>query len=229
MWANYDVFDLTYDLEEDIPTWGGSCGFSYVNKKDHAEHGLRAQSIRMHGGIGTHIDAPLHFVPDGQDVSSIPIQDLMAPTYIIDVRPKVHPDYQITVDDVKAFEKHHGPISQGGFVIGQTGWGQYWKTDKFRNADSEGVMHFPTFSSEAAEYLMEKRVLGIGIDTLSPDPDGSDFPVHKIILVEGKYIVENLKLPNNLPSVGLQVMIFPLKGKGLAEAPVRCIALKEKD
>ena len=57
-------------------------------------------------------------------------------------------------------------------------------------------MHFPGFSTELAKVLVEMRgVVGIGIDTLSPDRGiSTDFGVHQTILSAGCYIIENMVL-----------------------------------
>ena len=72
--------------------------------------------------------------------------------------------------------------------------------------------------------LAEKNIVGIGIDTLSPDGSNMSFPVHHKILGAGKYIIENLCHLEKLPAVGARVMALPLKIKNGSEAPCRVIA-----
>ena len=66
--------------------------------------------------------------------------------------------------------------------------------------------------------------MGIGIDTLSPDGSHMGFPVHKIILGAGLYILENLCRLDKLPAIGAKIMALPMKIKNGSEAPARVIA-----
>ena len=71
------------------------------------------------------------------------------------------------------------------------------------NADDKAVMHFPGYGADAARLLVERGVVGIGIDTLSLDHGPSaDFATHKIMLAAGKYRIENLANLDPLPVRG---------------------------
>ncbi|MCB1108882.1 MAG: cyclase family protein, partial [Chlamydiia bacterium] len=124
-------------------------------------------------------------------------------------------------------EEKHGKIMANSLVVAFTGWQQYWSDPvRYRGEDEKGRKHFPGFSKEAAEYLLEREVAGIGIDTLSPDGSNQDdFPVHWAILGAGKYIIENLNNLDQVPSTGAWAVSFPTKINEGAEAPLRCAAL----
>ncbi len=222
MFQGKKIIDLTHTLHADMPTWGGGCGFSSTIKMDYPD-GLRAQSLRLHAGIGTHMDAPAHFKKGGTDVSEIPLEELMLPLVTIDLSKKAHADYVITVEDLKEFDKNH-PIPKGSFVACATGWSRFIHDPKaYRHVGVDGAMHFPTYSAEAAAYLLDKGVMGIGIDTLSPDLDDA-FPVHHCILGAGHYILENMANLERLPPLSFMINL-PLKMAGLTESPVRAIAI----
>ena len=188
------------------------------------DQGVRVMAYKCHAGAGTHIDAPAHFIKGGATVADIPIDDLMAPVCVIDVSDMCAPELRITPDDVAAFEKEHGPIPEGSFVIGNTGWGRHWNDrDAFRNADASGEMHFPTFELKTAQLLMEQGICGLGIDTLSPELE-KGFPIHQLLLGSGKYIVEMLANLDQLPPVGATILLLPMKVAEGAEAPVRAVA-----
>ena len=82
-------------------------------------------------------------------------------------------------------------------------------------------MRFPTLGCDAAEYLIEKNIRGLGIDTLSPDSPHGDFPVHTLLLTAGIYIVENIKYVSDLPAAAGFLQIVPLAIVGGTESPVR--------
>lgn len=87
-------------------------------------------------------------------------------------------------------------------------------------------MHFPGLTAEAASWLVEERkVVGVGIDTLSPDPGAAEgFAVHNIVLGADRYILENLNL-EGVPARGAAAVVAPLALAGAPEAPARVFAL----
>ena len=223
------IIDLTHSLTETVPTWNGSCGFLPAIKLDYDQR-CRVQNIKMHAGVGTHIDAPAHFIPGGRDVSELPLEHLLVPLYVIDVSHRVNDNasYQLQPDDIIQYEKVHGIIVPKSFVAICTGWSERWPyPDQYRNVDQQGNMHFPSIAPQAAELLIERAIVGVGIDTLSPDCSQEQFPVHEKILGSDKYIVENIAHLDKVDTTGYVACILPLKGKGLVEAPVRMIAWKD--
>jgi kynurenine formamidase len=72
--------------------------------------------------------------------------------------------------------------------------------------------------------LLQRSIAGIGIDTLSCDRGDQGFPVHRIILGAGKYLVENIANAKELPPTGGRILVLPLKLEHGTEAPVRLVA-----
>ena len=140
----------------------------------------------------------------------------------------------ISKDDVLSYEKQFGIIPQNSFVIRYTGWSQYWSHPlKYRNLDKEGHMHIPGCLPEAVEILISRKIVGIGIDTLSPDGSDMTFPIHHLLICTGKYIVKNLANCHELPPNDAYIIVCPLKIEQVAESPIRKIGLilifKEKE
>ncbi len=226
--AHFNFIDLTHTLDSSVPTWSGNCGYNHQIIVDYPE-ACRVQAIEMNAGTGTHIDAPSHFIPGAKSAADIPLEELIAPVFLIDVSAKAHADYYISCDDILAFEKRYGKITPGSLVVGYTGWDQYWQdAKKFRNPDESGQMHFPGFAAESAELLLERNIAGLAIDSLSPDCLDLTFPVHYAILGAGKYIVENLANCKYLPATGAFSIILPVKTRDGTEAIARAIGLVPK-
>ena len=221
----YKLIDLTHTLSDKAPSWDGGCGFHHDIKLDYdecdSEVKFRVQQIKMHAGIGTHIDSPSHCIPGATTVDSIPLDRLIAPLVVIDVHEKMTQDYTVSVDDIHHFEKQHGHIQPDCFVAFYTGWSQHWGNPlKYHNNHV-----FPSICELAANLLISRKIVGLGIDTLSPDRPNSGFPVHHTILGNHKYIVENVAHLQKMPPTGACVLILPIKGSRLTEAPVRMIGL----
>jgi len=225
-----NLIDLTHTLDSTIPTWEGDCGFHSIIEADYQDFKkpaqFRIQSLTCKAGIGTHLDAPRHCFVMGTSVAQLPLKQLVCPLYVMDVSMRSHADYHITVDDVLAFERQHGAVVAGSLFIGYTGWDMFWHDVlAYRNVDERGVMHFPRFSAEAVTLLLTRGVVGIGIDTLSPDGADYTFPVHQLVLGSGGYIIENVAHAKLAPPVGALAVVAPLKVKDGTEAPIRLMAM----
>lgn len=109
----------------------------------------------------------------------------------------------------------------------RTGWSSRWPdAQRYRNQDSRGIMHFPGFSVEAAKLLIERKVTGLGCDTMSIDSGASeDFAVHHLALGSGLYHLENLADLSALPETGAFLVVAPIKLEGGSGGPVRVFAL----
>lgn len=223
MFEGIQFIDLTHTVCEKMPTWSGSCGFRHEIKRDY-DAGLRVLKYEMHASAGTHMDAPSHFYREGKNVGDFSLEELIVPCCVIDLSHRREENLSIKPSDLISYEKEYGKIPQNSCVIGFTGWQDFWQQpDRYRNVKQDGVMRFPTFSKEAAEFLLERKVAGIGIDTLSPDTADGDHPVHHLLLGEGKYIVENLCELHRLPKKGAHLFVLPIKIGIGSEACVRCI------
>lgn len=223
--STFTFVDLTHSLHADIPTWDGSCGFHLSLKGDYDDCPgnvkFCTQSLAMHGGIGTHMDAPKHCIPGGKDVSEIDLCQFIVPWVVLDVSGLCHERYSLLPADIDHFESLYGPIPTGCFVFVYTGWSQFWDApERYRNN-----YVFPSISKEAGEILLQRGIVGMGIDTLSPDRLEDGFPVHQLLLEAGKYILENVANGEKLPPVGSYGVCLPLKIKDGCEAPVRLMAM----
>lgn len=220
----YQAIDLTHTLDEKIPTWDGSCGFEHLVNQDYdptAYYKFKTHKIRMNEGIGTHMDAPAHCDPKGMVIDELPLSHLIAPCIRIDVSASADERSYVTVQDIENFEKEYGVIEARSVVMIRTGWERFWDTPKQYHNNHR----FPSISKEAAELLLARDILGMGIDTLSPDRPQDGFPVHRLLLEAGKYIIENAANVALLPARGSFILALPLKIKGGTEAPIRLIGL----
>lgn len=230
------LVDLTYPLDEETVFWPTNKPFKW----DRAAWGTTAGgywyasgdfSMSEHGG--THIDAPLHFGEGKLAVDEIPLDQLVAPAIVIDVRRAVKQDrdYRLTVQDIERWESQYGRIPVGAVVLMFCGWGQGWP-DRERYLGSKTpsdpkTLHFPGFSKEAADLLVHhRRVHGIGLDTPSIDHGPSkDFIVHQIVNGANIYGLENIANLEKLPPKGATLFALPIKIKGGTGGPVRVIAI----
>lgn len=221
--------DLTHALDADFPNFFGKPLFSMESNSTVKKDGFTTNRVSYLEHLGTHIDAPIHFSENGISVDKIPVEKLVAPLVVIDIRERAaqNADTTLRIEDIVDFEKKYGPIPPGACVAMNSGWAAYTSGKKFRNADGKGVMHFPGFSLEAAMMLVEDRdVVGIASDTLSLDPGNSkDFATHYYWLPSGRWGVECIANLDSLPAIGATVVVGAPKFVGGSGGPSRIIAL----
>jgi kynurenine formamidase len=185
--------------------------------------------------VGTHLDAPIHWVTgrDNDDVSQVAPERLIGPAVVIDrtTEAATDPDYLLTVDDIRMFEKDHGSLPEGGWLLYRTGWDAR-ATDQaaFLNANETGP-HTPGIEIETARWLAEDSpVVGIGVETVGTDAGAAHsfdppFPCHSYMLGANKYGLTQLANLAQLPPTGAVLIVAPLKIVGGSGSPCRALAL----
>jgi kynurenine formamidase len=108
-----------------------------------------------------------------------------------------------------------------------SGWAGKVNSPEFRNADANGVLHFPGFHVEAVEFLLEEReVNGIAVDTLSLDYGPSpDFATHYRWLPTNRWGLEAIANLDELPARGVTLIVGSPTIAGATGGPCRLIAL----
>jgi kynurenine formamidase len=222
--------DLTHELWDNFPTYFGGQQFFAEQKFSFAKDTFNLYEWRISEHTGTHIDAPLHFTADGKSVAELPVEDLIAPLVVVDIRAKAEkdPDAQVTPDDIQAWIAANGDLPEGAVVAMLSGWGAHVATEKFRNVGDDGkTLHFPGFHLEAAQFLIEQpSVKAIAVDTLSLDHGPSpDFIVHKTWLPTGRYGIEAVANLDRLPAKGATIVVGAPKVRGGTGGPARIFAM----
>lgn len=219
--------DLTHPLEEGIPVWPTHARFSHTVYESY-ELGDTSCHHRFTMGehSGTHMDAPLHFIQEGEahyGASEIPLDRLVGRAATIEALD-LDPRKSVSADRIREWENEHSEIERGDRVLFRFGWDEYWDTD----ADGRRFLDdWPGLSRKAAEYLTQKGVTLVGCDTLAIDATGADeFPAHYELLGNETYVVENLANLDQLPPFTI-LMTFPLPIKHGSGSPIRAVALVE--
>ena len=224
------VIDLSYAINDKLVRWpGDEKVFEAKVNASVEKDGYFTRSFWTLEHYGTHLDAPVHFPPGKTTVDQIPVKQLFGPAVVLDVRAEGEQDadYRLPAARVEEWERKHGRIPENAIVLLRTGWSAHWPdAGEYRNQDAQGRMHFPGFSVEAARLLIERKVSGLGCDSLSVDYGASlDFAVHRLALGSGLYHLENLADLSALPETGAFLVVAPIKLEGGSGGPVRVFAL----
>ena len=227
--------DLTHTFDDQTIYWPKDEGFHH-HKTHWGCDGGDWYATATYGGSehgGTHLDSPIHFAEGQMTAEQIPIRRLIGPAVVVDVTDSCarDRDYQLSINDLTAWEAAHGPIPDGAIVLVRTGFGAYWP-DKARylGDDTPGDvthLHFPGIGPEAAEWLVaERSISGIGLDTASLDHGPStDFRAHRILNQAGLFGLENVANLDRLPEAGAVLLALPMKIGGGSGGPTRIVAI----
>lgn len=230
--------DLTHAFDSDTIYWPTASGFKLtvdsfgLNEKGYF-YAANSFAAAEHGG--THVDAPIHFYKDHQTVDEIPIGQLIGAGIVVDVSGKCaqNRDYQITVDDLYAWEEKHARQLVDVILLIRTGFGDYWPDRKrYMGTDELGAeavakLHFPGLDPEAARWLTEHRsIKAVGIDTPSIDFGQSTlFKSHVQLFKHNVPVLENVANLDKLSAKGFEIIALPMKIRGGSGGPVRVVAI----
>jgi kynurenine formamidase len=223
------VVDLTHPFGPDFPSYDEGIGLEIEPFATLAEDGYNVYRWHLVEHTGTHLDAPFHYAQDARTAEQIPVEHLVVPLAVVDIRAKAagDADAEVTPADLLAFEAAHGPIPDGACVAMLSGWADKVAGPGFSNLDGAGVMHFPGFHVEAAHYLMsERNALGLAVDTLSLDHGRStDFATHCAWLPTNRWGLEALANLTEVPASGATLVVGGPMVEGATGGPSRVFAL----
>jgi kynurenine formamidase len=238
------VIDLSQPLGPETPVialppmFGASPGVTMevISKYDEKGPGWYWNILHMGEHTGTHFDAPVHWIT-GKDFpnnacDTIPPRRFVGPACVIDISKEVakNEDFLLTPEQLAAWEKEHGKIPAGAWVLLRTDWSKRTDPAKFLNVRSDGA-HSPGFHQATSELLAKHRdVLGVGVETVGTDAGQAGtftppFPNHTIMHGAGKFGLASLRNLDKLPATGAIVIAAPLKIVNGSGSPLRVLAI----
>jgi len=231
--------DLTHAFRPGIPHWPGfddevrTTVYHYDEGVGVKGAGFLAHEYCIPGQWGTHVDPPAHFVRGTRFQDEIGVEEMVLPLVVFDVSAKAaeNPDYQITMEDVRAWEAAHGPVPEGAFAVMRTDWSKRWPDiAAMRNEDENGIAHYPGWSQEVLTYLYEERnIIASGHEPTDTDPgiatSRGDYSLETYILGRDRYQIELLANLDQVPAFGAIAFVTfpkPYRGSGF---PARVFAV----
>jgi kynurenine formamidase len=183
---------------------------------------LEKVTTGTHGG--THLDAPRHFIEGGRSIDQLDATEFVWPAYVIDVRERMvdeGPDFQLSMADIRAYEREVGRIKKGSMVIIQTGLEELFGTHAYATASAPG------FSEEAVLWLFEHRdIAGLGADGLGPDATSDvDFiATYTALYLDGVTMpgLNNLDSLNRRGDIIIASAVSLAGGSGYQVDPLAC-------
>ena len=208
------IIDISVPLHPEMPVWPGSVGIR-LSRTMSLEAGDSSNVSRLDCDVhvGTHVDAPLHFIEDGSSVEQMPLKTLIGMVFVAYLPEEVD---VITADDLAALSIPKGTQR----LLLRTRNSLLW---------ANGVNGFRTdyvaLTADAARWMVEHGIRLVGVDYLSVQryQDGSE--THQILLGAGVVIVEGLNLADVVPGQ-YKLICLPLKLVGAEGAPARAVLVR---
>lgn len=211
-----EIYDITLSISPSLPVWPGDPPVE-VERVLKIEAGANANVSRINMGLhtGTHVDAPIHFLPGGRGVESIPLDILTGPAYVLCL-----PD----MDTISASVLKGSAIPPHTLrLLIKTRNSLHWKRE-----DKCFITDFVGIDADGARFLVDSGIKLVGIDYLSIAPYKQSRPTHEVLLQAGIVIVEGLDL-SEVREGHYILYCLPLKITGGDGAPARAILIKEHD
>ena len=206
------IYDVTWPVSSAMPVWPGDPPVKLERVRrmeDGAKNNLSNMACSVH--IGTHVDAPLHFIADGIGIPALSLDVMLGPARVIEL-PDAAAD-AITAESLARFD-----LSGVTRLLLKT-----------RNRHlSRDVFHkdFVAIALDAAEWLVEHGVKLVGVDYLSVERFGGDGSVHRKLLGAGMILIEGMDL-GAVPPGDYALVCLPLKLVGSEGAPARVVLVQE--
>jgi len=208
------IHDISLTLSPDLPTWPGDpplelARFESMDKGAHNNVSRISSSVHL----GTHVDAPRHFINDGRTIEQLPLDVLTGPCYVVQLPDAVA---AITAKVLAQTEI----TSEMKRVLFRTSNSHFWA-----RGESKFQTEFVAITEDGAEWLVARGVQLVGMDYLSVAPYGDSVPTHLVLLKAGIVVVEGLNLSQAMRGF-YDLYCLPLKIAGCDGAPARAILIQ---
>jgi arylformamidase len=206
--------DITYPISSKLPKWPGSIGFEHRWHMQMPSENNNLSSFTIDSHLGTHLDAPLHFVHEAKAIHQIDLNKLIGKTYIAEIRGirSINADHLAAANIPENCTK----------LLLKTDNQFYWAQTL-----TDFQEDFCSIDASGAQWIVDRGIHLIGIDYLSIQRFHDGPLTHQILLQNEVVIVETLNL-ENVEEGWYDLICLPLKLEGLEGSPVRAIVRKIK-
>jgi arylformamidase len=208
------IYDISLTISPTLPIWPGDPALE-IEQIESMDKGAHANVTRLSAAVhlGTHVDAPHHFLNDGRTVEDLPLDVLTGPCYVAQLPDGIE---AITAEVLERTE-----ISKDmQRVLFGTRNSHWWA-----KGETQFQTDFVAISEDGAEWLVERGVKLVGVDYLSVAPYGDSVPTHTVLLKAGVVVVEGLNLSKIMRGF-YDLYCLPLKIANSDGAPARAILIQ---
>lgn len=205
------IIDISQEIRHDMTVYPGDPRFSSRSVSSFKRGDMcEVSELTIGSHCGTHIDAPLHMIPGGKTIETMPLEHFIGPCRVLTLAAPVITE--------KMLSEHQ--IQEGERILLRT-------DPKGEYTPKNGQFNPAVLSMRAAQYLADRRVRLVGID--SPTVENMelcDGEVHRALLQAGVAIVEGLCL-KDVPGERYMLSALPLSLVGENGAPCRAVLVEQ--
>ncbi len=207
------VLDISVAVSPSMPVWPNNPGVE-LERMNRIEAGASSNVSRLALGVhsGTHVDAPVHFLPGAAGVDTLKLDVLIGAVWVTHLPAAA----RIRAPDLEAATI---PPDTQRLLI-KTRNSDFWA-----RGDTEFHTDYVGVGPDAAEWMVQRGLSLVGVDYLSVAPWKESRPTHQILLSAGVVVVEGLNLAGVEPGA-YNLICLPLKLVGCDGAPARAVLLK---
>lgn len=206
------IVDLSLTLSHGMPAFPGEPTVGYVPFTTLDRDDVEMSQISFFSQVGTHLDAPSHFIRDGRTVDKIDLARCLGPATVVDARGH-------DALDVDAFEPCLADLRRTTRCLVRTDWSTRFGETGYWTA-------FPSMTVAAADALVEAGVVFLGLDT--PSPHVTEFRLlHEALFANEMVVAECLRGLGELQHSEVFLIALPLPFEGLDGSPIRAVAIDE--
>jgi arylformamidase len=208
------IYDISVSISPSLPTWPGHPALQ-IELFESMDKGAAANVTKMSSTLhlGTHVDAPRHFINEGSTVEKLSLDVLIGPCYVVQLPDGVE---AITAEVLDRTEV----TSEMKRVLFGTSNSHLWA-----RGESKFQTDYVGITDDGAEWLVKRGVQLVGVDYLSVAPYEDLIPTHVTLLQAGVVILEGLNLSNIMRGF-YDLYCLPLKVVGSDGAPARAILIQ---
>jgi kynurenine formamidase len=158
------LYDLSQPLNQDTPFWPFYPPFEVKFFKRKSEHGVNAQYIKTSNHMGTHLDAPRHFVTGGKTIDELPLEWLYGEGVIVDLSDAME---ELEIFTPQMIEDR-AEIKEGDILLINTGWHKHAQFGS-QPDEEKYILRHPGPHFDLVDWLLEKKIHLWGVDMISTD------------------------------------------------------------
>lgn len=212
---NTTWIDLTLPVYNGSPVFPGQPSPTFFSWTTLDLHPNATTAFFMVEHTGTHLDVPSHFVKNGLSVEKIPVDRFCGRCLIIDIS-HFKPGESLSKEELQR------TINEQGITVFPNDIVLFYTKDSIRYGHKDYFKHYAGLSGEAAQYLVEQKIKGVGID--APSIDHAPYDGHRVFLPAGVIIYEFLTNLEYLLKKEAFFYAFPLKFNNCTGSPIRAVA-----
>jgi arylformamidase len=220
-----EMIDLTIPIRHEMGRLGLKATFEKC--ATFQENGWQGSTLSMFVHLGTHVDAPVHFIEGGHEIDSVPLDRITGPAVLMDFSHKKGGE-AITLKEVRRADEKLN-VGEGEIIVFRTDW-----TDKFWGSE-DFFSNSPYVTADVGEWMVEKKVRA-GVFDFSeeyavrhPGFEGRECLYHKTVLSHHIYNIEYVRNLSKITRERFLIMAMPLALVGMDGAPARVVAIEMEE